>query len=192
MYSLREVRWYKKRYGSFRYNAILFISFEYISVRYPVLIIEIQCGKFNREHGLIVVKFDCFGVCDGFFQNRTFAETTQIAVGNFKVNNTCIVVRMQCFQFVGRECQDSLPGTNPQISIQGTEGTTLFQFYVQETVVFVVVTKLFGSLIEARQANFRCKPQVAVLSSTMDLTTSLFIPSRMPYDLKIGSRFSLS
>ena len=139
-----------------------FISFEYISVRYPVLIIEIQCGKFNREHGLIVVKFDCFGVCDGFFQNRTFAETTQIAVGNFKVNNTCIVVRMQCFQFVGRECQDSLPGTNPQISIQGTEGTTLFQFYVQETVVFVVVTKLFGSLIEARQANFRCKPQVAV------------------------------
>ena len=157
------------RYVGIRSDTVLsvimpffFISFEYISVRYPVLIIEIQCGKFNREHGLIVVQFDCFGVCDGFFQDRTFAETTQIAVGNFKVNNTCIVVRMQCFQFVGRECQDSLPGTNPQISIQGTEGTTLFQFHIQETVVFVVVTKLFGSLIETGQANFRCKPQVAV------------------------------
>ena len=65
-------------------------------------------------------------------------------------------------QFVGRECQDSLPGTNPQVSIQGTEGTTLFQFFVQETIVFVVVTKLFCSLIEAGQANFRCKPQVTV------------------------------
>ena len=139
-----------------------FISFEYISVRYPVLIIEIQCGKFNREHGLIVVQFDCFGVCDGFFQNRTFAKTTQIAVGNFKVNNTCIVVRMQCFQFVGRECQDSLPGTNPQVSIQGTEGTTLFQLYVQETVVFVVVTELLCRLIKAGQTNLGSKPQISV------------------------------